>query len=301
MGVGVAGLGRCRDFRPDRLKRTGACGDHGLRHCMSSTDTPGLRNLLCSGPQVKVRATRDRRAQDQSIITRDSQGGTTHEVASHCRRTRRRVAAALFSPALRADDYPTKPITIITAFGPGSASDTIARVIAQPLGVALKQSVIVESAPGANGAIAAMYVARAAGRRLHAADDHQLAALRRAVPDEEHRLRSGEGLRAGHAHRQLHADAGASIPSIPAKNVKELIAYGKANPGKLSFASGNSAGIVAGETLKHWAEIDMLHVPYKSTPPARHRPDRRPGVDDVRRPHHRHRRTCRPARCARWR
>ena len=57
-------------------------------------------------------------------------------------------------------------------------------------------------------------------------------------------------------------------PSIPAKNMKELIAYAKANPGKLSFASANTSGIVAGETLKHWAEIDLLHVPYKSSPPA---------------------------------
>src|SRR5437660_1313791 len=57
-------------------------------------------------------------------------------------------------------------------------------------------------------------------------------------------------------------------PSIPAKSVKELIEYAKANPGKLSFASGNTSGVVAGETLRHWAEIDMLHVPYKSAPPA---------------------------------
>jgi tripartite-type tricarboxylate transporter receptor subunit TctC len=57
-------------------------------------------------------------------------------------------------------------------------------------------------------------------------------------------------------------------PSIPAKSVRELIDYAKANPGKLSFASGNTSGVVAGETLKRWAEIDMLHVPYKSAPPA---------------------------------
>src|SRR5262249_19859458 len=57
-------------------------------------------------------------------------------------------------------------------------------------------------------------------------------------------------------------------PKVPATSVKELIEYAKANPGKLSFASANTSGIVAGETLAHWAEVDMLHVPYKSAPPA---------------------------------
>ena len=72
------------------------------------------------------------------------------------------AGAALFSPALRADDYPSKPITLVAVFGPGSASDTICRVIAQPLGVALKQTVVVENRPGANGALAALFVARSA-------------------------------------------------------------------------------------------------------------------------------------------
>jgi tripartite-type tricarboxylate transporter receptor subunit TctC len=67
----------------------------------------------------------------------------------------------LAAAAAQAQAYPAKPITIVTAFGPGSASDTITRVVAQPLGVALKQSVVVEARPGANGAISAMYVARA--------------------------------------------------------------------------------------------------------------------------------------------
>src|SRR5581483_11399457 len=55
-------------------------------------------------------------------------------------------------------------------------------------------------------------------------------------------------------------------PEIPARSLQELIAYGKANPGKLSFASGT--GIVAGKALGHWTGLDLLHVPYKSTPPA---------------------------------
>ena len=58
--------------------------------------------------------------------------------------------------------FPGKPITLIVPFGPGSATDTVARVIAQPLGIALNQNIIVENRPGANGALAALYVARAA-------------------------------------------------------------------------------------------------------------------------------------------
>ena len=57
-------------------------------------------------------------------------------------------------------------------------------------------------------------------------------------------------------------------PDLPAKTLPELVAYAKANPGKLTYASGNTTGIVAGETLKSKAGIDVLHVPYKSTPPA---------------------------------
>jgi tripartite-type tricarboxylate transporter receptor subunit TctC len=57
-------------------------------------------------------------------------------------------------------------------------------------------------------------------------------------------------------------------PKLPIHSVKELVEYAKANPGKLSFASGNTAGIVAGDTLSHWAGINLIHVPYTSTPPA---------------------------------
>jgi tripartite-type tricarboxylate transporter receptor subunit TctC len=57
-------------------------------------------------------------------------------------------------------------------------------------------------------------------------------------------------------------------PSVPAKSVKELIEHAKVNPGKLSYASGNTSGVVAGATLARWAELDLLHVPYKSSAPA---------------------------------
>src|SRR5262249_60241656 len=68
------------------------------------------------------------------------------------------AGAALFSAALYADDYPSRPLTIVNVFGPGSGSDTISRIIADKLSSALGQSVVVEDRPGADGALAALYV-----------------------------------------------------------------------------------------------------------------------------------------------
>jgi tripartite-type tricarboxylate transporter receptor subunit TctC len=172
-------------------------------------------------------------------------------------------AAALFGPAPHAENYPSKPITLVAVFGPGSASDTICRVIAQPLGVALKETVIVEDRPGANGALAALYVAHAAadGHTLLMATNSPLSAapfLMRNVSYDPVKDFTPV-TRVGSFTLMLVVN-----PSVPAKTVKELIEYAKEHPGKLSFASANTSGIVAGETL----EIDMLHVPYKSSPPA---------------------------------
>jgi tripartite-type tricarboxylate transporter receptor subunit TctC len=177
------------------------------------------------------------------------------------------AGATLISSALQADDYPTKPITLVAIFGPGSTSDLICRIIAQPLGVALKQSVIVEDRAGANGALAAQYVARSEpdGHTLLMGTNSPLSAVPflmksppyDAIKDFTPVTRVGSFTLMLVVH-----------PSIPAKSMKELVEYAKANPGKLSFASANTSGIVAGETLKHWAEIDLLHVPYKSPAPA---------------------------------
>ncbi len=174
------------------------------------------------------------------------------------------LAAA--APAL-AQSYPNKPITIVTAFGPGSASDTITRVVAQPLGVALKQSVIVEARPGANGAISAMYVARAP------ADGYTLLMTTNSPHSAAPYLMKNlayDPLKDFSPVTRLGSFTLMLVTNndVPAKSVKELIDYARANPAKLSYASGNTAGVVAGATLAHWAKIDLLHVPYKSTPPA---------------------------------
>jgi tripartite-type tricarboxylate transporter receptor subunit TctC len=177
------------------------------------------------------------------------------------------AAAGLCSSALLADNYPSKPVTLVAVFGPGSASDTICRVIAQPLSVALKETVIVENRPGANGALAALYVARSApdGHTLLMATNSPLSTAPFLMKNVSYDPVKDFApvTRVGSFTLMLVVN-----PSLPVKTVKELIEYAKVNPGKLSFASANTSGIVAGETLKHWAEIDMLHVPYKSSPPA---------------------------------
>jgi putative tricarboxylic transport membrane protein len=177
--------------------------------------------------------------------------------------------ALLLSPgfAAGAENFPQKPITIIVPFGAGSGTDAVTRVIAQPLSLALKQTVIVENKPGANGAIAAAQVARAApdGYTLLMSTNspHSAApSLNKVInydpiKDFAPLSRMGSFTFMVAAHRD-----------VPAASVKELIAFAKAHPGELSYASGNTSGIVAGETLKHAAEVNILHVPYKSIPPA---------------------------------
>jgi tripartite-type tricarboxylate transporter receptor subunit TctC len=177
------------------------------------------------------------------------------------------VAALILGVAANAQDYPTKPITIIVPFGAGSATDTITRVVGQQLSVALKQSVVVENRPGANGALAALYVARAApdGYTLFMSTNSPHSAvpflLKKVAYDVTKDFAAITRMGSYTLMLVVH-------PNVPANSVKELIAHAKANPGKLSYASGNTSGVVAGATLAHWAKIDLLHVPYKSAPPA---------------------------------
>ena len=175
--------------------------------------------------------------------------------------------ATLFNTALRADDYPTRPITLVAVFGPGSGSDTICRIIADKLGPMLGQPIVVEDRPGADGALAALYVHHqpADGYTLLMGTNSPLSAdpfihkdinydpIKDFVPIT----------RVGSFTLMLVVN-----PTLPIHSVKELVAYAKANPGRLTYASGNTAGIVGMETLKHSAEVSILHVPYKTTAPA---------------------------------
>ncbi len=174
---------------------------------------------------------------------------------------------ALSGTKAAAETYPSRPITIIVPFGPGSGTDTVTRIIAQPLGIALNQNIVVDNRQGANGSIAAAYVAKmppdgytllASTNSPHSANPFLLKNVGYdAVKDFAPITRFG-------SFTQMMI----VNPAVPVKSIPELIAYAKANPGALSYASGNTSGILAGETLKRRAGIDILHVPYKSVPPA---------------------------------
>ena len=177
------------------------------------------------------------------------------------------VAAVLSGSALYADNFPSRAVTFTAVFGPGSASDTICRIIADPLGQALKQPVIVEDRPGADGALAALYVHHqpADGYSLLMATNSPLSADPFLLKDIAYDAVKDFApvTRVGSFTLMLVVN-----PNLPIHTMKELVDYAKANPGKLSYASGNTAGVVGGKTLANYAGVDMLHVPYKSSPPA---------------------------------
>jgi tripartite-type tricarboxylate transporter receptor subunit TctC len=177
------------------------------------------------------------------------------------------LASVEFASQAQAQGYPNRPITVIVPFGAGSATDTICRIVVQQLGVALNTGIVVENKAGANGAIAGAFVARAApdGYTLLMATNSPLSAapsLNKTISYDP--VADFVGLsRVGSYIFVL-----ATHPDVPGKTLPELIAYTKANPGKLTFASGNGSGVVAGETFKSWAGLDITHVPYRTAPPA---------------------------------
>ncbi|MDM0032580.1 tripartite tricarboxylate transporter substrate binding protein [Variovorax sp. J22P271] len=163
--------------------------------------------------------------------------------------------------------YPKQPIRLVVPFAAGSGTDAVARITAQMLGEALKGSVIVDNRAGANGVIAAEAVAKAApdGYTLFMTTNTTHSAnpsLFKRLPYDPVKDYTPIS-RMGNLPFMLVVNN-----DLPVKNVDELLAWGRAHPGKLSYASGNSTGIVSGATLSRMSGIPMLHVPYKSTPPA---------------------------------
>lgn len=163
--------------------------------------------------------------------------------------------------------WPGRPVTLVVPFAAGSGTDSVARIIAQKLSERLKQQVIVDNKAGASAQIGAEYVARAKpdGYTLlmttntsHSANPSLFKTLRYdPIRDFTPVVRTGD----------LPFALVVSAAS-PHKNVKDLLEYARANPGKVSYATPNSTSLVSSETIRVMAKIDILGVPYKSSPQA---------------------------------
>ncbi len=167
-----------------------------------------------------------------------------------------------------AQDYPARPLRMILGFAPGGSTDLVARVLAQKMAATWNQQVVVDNRPGANGMIGADLVAK-------------------ATPDGHTLLLSSIGPMAINASLyKMPYDIVKDFapvtytgnvtnllvvhPSVPAANIKELMALAKAQPGKLTFGSSGAGGAphMAVELFKILAKVDVVHVPYKGGGPA---------------------------------
>jgi tripartite-type tricarboxylate transporter receptor subunit TctC len=173
------------------------------------------------------------------------------------------VAIPAHAATLAADKYPTKPIRLITPFVPGAGTDITARAVAAKLTERWGQQVIVDNRPGAAGTIGVELTATAVP------DGYTICLI-----SASHAVNAATNPKLPYdLTKDLQAISQATSlfyvmyvnPSVPAKSIQELIAYAKANPGKLSFGSSGTGGLqhLAGEMFNYLAGVKMVHVPYK--------------------------------------
>lgn len=177
---------------------------------------------------------------------------------------------SLAGTALAANaDFPQRPITLICSAAPGGTTDLAARLIAEPLSKALGQPVIVENRPGASGGLAAQAVARAKpdGYTMLL----QYSGYQVITPAVVKNLSWDPIKDFAPVANVLSAPQVVVVnAALPIKTLKDLVAYAKANPNKLNYASSGNGSLqqVATELLKMQAGIDITHIPYKGTGPA---------------------------------
>ena len=172
-----------------------------------------------------------------------------------------------FSGQAMAQAYPSKPLKFVVPFSAGSATDAVGRIVAQAMGEALGQPTSVENKAGANGILGAEAVKASAG------DGYTFLVTTSTTQAANVSL-----------YKKLSYDPVKDFTPIgkigetgfilmvqndfPAKDMKEFIAYGKANPGKLAYGHGSSGSLVSAALLGQMAGLEFLSVPYKSIPPA---------------------------------
>ena len=170
--------------------------------------------------------------------------------------------------AQRSEPYPAKPIRIIVPFAPGGGTDLTARLIGQRIAERLGQPVIIDNRPGAGTMLGTELTQKAV------ADGHTL-----MIASASHAINPALHLKVNYDPIRDFAPISLAIsfpfviaanPAVPVRNVRELIAYAKTNPARLTYASSGtgSTNHLAGELFKALAGIDLLHVPYKGGGPA---------------------------------
>jgi len=177
------------------------------------------------------------------------------------------TAAAAVGPSARANTFPNGPFRIVVPFGAGSATDQAARNVAEGLNRIFGVPAVVENKPGANGAIAAEVVAKAKpdGQTIFVCSNTAAAsnvAMMKSLPYDP--LKDFEPMTLiGRAPVFMIVN-----PKVEAATAQEFVALCRKRPGKINFGSGSASTRISGELLKAKANIDMVHVPYKSTPAA---------------------------------
>jgi len=168
-----------------------------------------------------------------------------------------------------AQNYPVKPIRLVSPYPPGGANDILARIIGQKLGESLGQQIVIENRGGATGNIGAEYVAKAApdGYTILMGQASNLTinvSLMSKMPYDPVKDLAPVTLVATTPNLLV------VHPSLRVRTVKDLVALAKAKPGSVNYASSGSgsAGHLAGELFKRVAHIDMVHIPYKGAAPA---------------------------------
>jgi tripartite-type tricarboxylate transporter receptor subunit TctC len=171
-----------------------------------------------------------------------------------------------YAPA-QSQPYPSRPIRFVLPFGPGSASDALARIMGQELSQLLGQPIVIVNKPGADGAIAAIEVQRAApdGYTYLFGTNSPLGVVPHIRKDPPYNVLTDFTPITYMGDNSFFVVV---TPSLAVKSMAELIAYAKANPKKLNYASGNTYAIIGTAMFASNAGIDMVHVPYKSEPEA---------------------------------
>jgi tripartite-type tricarboxylate transporter receptor subunit TctC len=176
-------------------------------------------------------------------------------------------ASVLTASVLAQATYPSAPISLVVPFAAGSGTDAVARIVVKKLSERLNQPVLVDNKAGANGQIAATFVAKAKpdGYTLLMTTNTSHSANPSLVKDLKYDpIKDFTPIaRVGELPFALMVSA-----KDPSKNMGEWLTYARANPGKLSYATPNSTSLVSSETIKRIGKVDVLGVPYKSSPQA---------------------------------